>query len=76
MDSKQKSDLNQSAATTRERTQQILAQVDALSLQAFEKKFEDRTVQESACFDFRDAERKTKGWVRITVYERSLGDEA
>lgn len=76
MDLKQKSELNQSAATTRERVQQILSQTDLLSLSEFEKKFADKVIQETAGFDFRDHERKTKGWVRITVYERSLGDEA
>lgn len=76
MDLKQKSELNQAAATTRERVQQILSQTDVLSLSEFEKKFADKTIQETAGFDFRDAERKTRGWVKITVYERSLGDES
>lgn len=75
MDTRQKSELAQSANYAKERAQQILSMADGLSLSEFEKKFSERTVTEGVVYDFKDPDRKTKGWVRVTYYEKSIVDE-
>lgn len=75
MDTRQKSELTQSANYAKERAQQILGMSDGLNLTEFEKKFADKTVTEGVSFDFKDPDRKTKGWVRVTYFERSVIDE-